>query len=207
MAIDSIHDLKPDDRNANRGTNRGKSLLANSLTTLGAGRSIVCDRNGKVIGGNKTLEQALALGLEITPVTTKGDRLVVVIREDLDLDIDPKARFLALADNRIAELDLDWDAEQVLADLEACELDGLWTEAESTLLASLAKEEDDPFDDFQDSSDRASEIGPQNASCTIGEYRFTIKRERYLKWQEAIRQTVGFDEDSIIAEIERRLEL
>ena len=205
--IETIHDLKPDGRNANKGTDRGKSLLADSLTTLGAGRSIVCDRNGKVIGGNKTLEQALALGLEITPVTTKGDRLVVVIREDLDLDTDPKARSLALADNRIAELDLDWDAEQVLADMETCELDGLWTEAESTLLASLAKEEDDPFDDFQDSSDRTVDIKPQNASCTIGEYRFSLEREQYLRWQEQLRQTVGFDEDDIIAEIQRRLKL
>ena len=39
--IETIHDLKLDDRNANKGTDRGKSLLADSLTTLGAGRSIV----------------------------------------------------------------------------------------------------------------------------------------------------------------------
>ncbi|PZV09620.1 MAG: hypothetical protein DCF22_18185 [Leptolyngbya sp.] len=91
--------------------------------------------------------------------------------------------------------------------METCELDGLWTEAESTLLASLAKEEDDPFDDFQDSSDRTADIKPQNASCTIGEYRFSLEREQYLQWQEQLRQTVGFDENSIIAEIQRRLEL
>ena len=167
----------------------------------------MCDRNGKVIGGNKTLAQALKLGLEIVPVTTKGDRLVVVIREDLDLDTDPKARSLALADNRIAELDLDWDAEQVLADLETCELAGLWAEEESVLLTSLAKEEPDPFDNFQDSSDRTPDIKPQNAACTIGEYRFSLEREQYLRWQEQLRQTVGFDEDDIIAEIQRRLEL
>ena len=95
----------------------------------------------------------------------------------------------------------------MLADLETCELAGLWAEEESVLLTSLAKEEPDPFDNFQDSSDRTPDIKPQNAACTIGEYRFSLEREQYLRWQEQLRQTVGFDEDDIIAEIQRRLEL
>lgn len=207
MEVKTIQDLKLDDRNANRGTDRGQSLLAQSLTKLGAGRSIVCDRNGKVIGGNKTLEQAITLGLDIVPVITRGDRLVVVIREDLDLDTDPKARSLALADNRIAELDLDWDEDQVLASLNECELEDLWAEEERQFLLYLRDEIEDPFDQFDDTDDCSSDIQPQNASCTIGEYRFTIERERYLHWQESIRQAVGFSEDEITTEIERRLQL
>ena len=90
----------------------------------------MCDRNGKIIGGNKTLEQAQALGLEVETVHTSGDKLVAVIRDDLDLDTDPKARALAFSDNRIAELDLNWDVERILEDIDEINIDGLWTEDE-----------------------------------------------------------------------------
>ncbi len=130
MKINSIQDLKPDQNNANKGTIRGRQLLEKSLSRLGAGRSIVCDKHGTVIGGNKTLEQAQKLRLEIEVIHTQGDKLVAVIRDDLDLETDPRARELALADNRIAELDLDWDVEQVLQDLDQISSEGLWTEAE-----------------------------------------------------------------------------
>lgn len=126
----TITDLTLDKKNANRGTDRGKKLLAESLNKLGAGRSIVCDRNGKVIGGNKTLEQALALGLEVEIIHTQGDKLVAVVRDDLDLDTDSKARELAYSDNRIAELDLSWDVDQILEDLDSITIDGLWTPEE-----------------------------------------------------------------------------
>ena len=126
----TISDLSLDDKNANCGTDRGRKLLAESLKELGAGRSIVCDRNGKIIGGNKTLEQAQALGLEVETVHTSGDKLVAVIRDDLDLDTDPKARALAFSDNRIAELDLNWDVERILEDIDEINIDGLWTEDE-----------------------------------------------------------------------------
>lgn len=134
--IKSISDLVPDDHNANAGTQRGVGMLHHSLSTLGAGRSIVCDRNGKVIGGNKTLERAYELGFEIEPVRTQGDKLVVVIREDLDLDTDPRARELAYADNRTAEVSLDWNIDVLLEDLNNQDLNWLWSESDLESLLS-----------------------------------------------------------------------
>ncbi len=128
--INLITDLKLDTSNANRGTDRGRQLLAESLSSLGAGRSIVCDKNGTVIGGNKTLESAQKLGLAIEVIHTKGEKLVAVIRDDLDLENDVKARALAYADNRISELDLDWDTDQIIKDIELINIEGLWTEDE-----------------------------------------------------------------------------
>ena len=46
-----------------------------------------------------------------------------------------------------------------------------------------------------------------DTQATIGSYRFTIAREKYEAWIETLRQDVGFDEASIIAELERRLGL
>ena len=51
-------------------------------------------------------------------IETDGQELVVVRRSDLDLATDEKARRLAYLDNRASELGLEWDVEQMLADLE-----------------------------------------------------------------------------------------
>lgn len=117
--IESISDLTLDERNANRGSERGAKMLGDSLVDFGAGRSILVDKNGKVIAGNKTLQSAIDAGLEIETIRTTGDKLIVVQREDLDLDGDGKARLLAYADNRIAEVSLDWDNAIVAEDMNA----------------------------------------------------------------------------------------
>jgi hypothetical protein len=57
-----ISSLKFDKKNANRGTERGKQALATSLEEFGAGRSVLIDRKGRIIAGNKTIAQALAAG-------------------------------------------------------------------------------------------------------------------------------------------------
>ncbi len=115
-----VADLTPDPRNANRGTRRGRRALKTSLEKYGAGRSILVDKHGTVIAGNKTLEGARAAGVtDVIVVPTDGSQLVAVQRTDLDLTADAKARELAYADNRTSELDLEWDAEEVARDLEA----------------------------------------------------------------------------------------
>ena len=105
-----IAELIPDKRNANKGTKRGADAVAQSLRDYGAGRSVLVDRNGNVLAGNQTVKAASAAGIDqnVIVVETDGSQLVVVQRTDLDLD-DPKARALAIADNRAAELGLEWD--------------------------------------------------------------------------------------------------
>lgn len=107
-------DLTPDDQNANLGTERGSALLETSLRRYGGGRSILVDRERKVIAGNKTLEAAVGIGIDrVVLVHTEGEVLVAVVRDDLDLDEDEEARGLAIADNRVGELNLKWDPEEI----------------------------------------------------------------------------------------------
>ena len=135
-----IAKLKFDDKNANRGTERGRKALASSLQQFGAGRSILVDRNGRIIAGNKTVQEAIAAGHEdVLVVKTDGRKIVAVQRVDLDLKKHSKARALAIADNRVGELDLQWDAD-VLADVAAgTDLSEFFTEDE---LEKLLKTED-----------------------------------------------------------------
>ena len=113
-----LSQLELDDRNANRGTDRGRGMLDKSLKENKAGRSILVDKHGKVIAGNKTVESAAGVGIhEVMIVPSDGTFLVAVQRTDLDLDTDPEARALAYADNRVAELDLDWDPDMLMEDV------------------------------------------------------------------------------------------
>jgi len=138
--LHELAELELDSANPNRGTVRGRKAVEQSLRRLGAGRSVVVDRAGKVIAGNKTVEKARELGLGMKVVQTEGHELVVVQRLDLELE-DARGRELAVADNRAGELGLSWDAE-VLAALEAREevvLAEYFTDAE--LRALMARRE------------------------------------------------------------------
>lgn len=116
-----LTDLVPDSRNANLGTERGRYMLEKSLDEVGAGRSIVADKNNQVPAGNKTLETAVEAGFDDgIVVETDGRQLVIVKRTDWDLqDDDPNnpARRYAYWDNRVAQVDIDFDSAQVALDL------------------------------------------------------------------------------------------
>jgi superfamily II DNA/RNA helicase len=80
-----------------------------SLKELGAGRSILIDKHGNIIAGNKTQKAAIEAGIKkVRIVETTGDELVAVKRTDIDLD-SKKGREMALADNTASRLNLSWD--------------------------------------------------------------------------------------------------
>jgi len=115
--ITRVSQLIPDPKNANLGTERGNAFIERSIREYGLGRSILLDKKGRIIAGNKTVENAGALGIEeVQVIQTDGKRIIAVQRMDLDMAKDPKARELALADNRAAELNLEW-AGDVLAEM------------------------------------------------------------------------------------------
>jgi len=152
----SISDLLPDERNANKGTERGLGMLEQSLRSYGAGRSVLLDKHGKIIAGNKTIEMAGSLGFEkVLVVESDGTQIVAVQRTDLDMDRDPRARELAIADNRVAEVDLDWNPD-VLAELaKDVDLTAFWKPEE---LAELLGEEPGSGDAPEAQLDRAEEL-------------------------------------------------
>ena len=109
----SLDDLTPDDRNMNKHTSYGMSLIEKSIRKHKFGRSILVDKNDRIIGGNGVTETAASIGATKTIVVeTTGDELVVVKRTDIDLD-SKEGREMALADNATAVADIEWDAEAV----------------------------------------------------------------------------------------------
>ena len=108
-------------------------MLGNSLRAYGAGRAVLVDRNNRVIAGNKTVEAARAAGMKtIAVIESDGNVLVAVQRGDLDLKKDKRARDLAIADNRVSEIDLSWDPA-ILDELDV-DLTKFWNENEISAL-------------------------------------------------------------------------
>ena len=118
----NIDQLKFDDKNFNKHTEYGMSLLEKSLRENGAGRSILVDKDDNIIAGNGIVEAAINAGISKTRIVeVTGDELVVVKRTDLELD-SKQGREMALADNATAAADLSWDEECIAAETEKWEI-------------------------------------------------------------------------------------
>lgn len=119
----SIDKLIPDNKNFNKGTQFGEHLMDESLRKFGLGRSILLDKNNRIISGNKTTEKAGELGYEkVLVIETDGSTLVAVKRNDIDLD-SKVGRELALADNATSKANLSWDEGMIMQCAEQFDFD------------------------------------------------------------------------------------
>jgi hypothetical protein len=126
-----------------------------------------------IVAGNKTADVAAELGLPKRFIQTDGNELIVVQRTDLDM-ADTAAKELAIADNRVGQVSLDWDTA-VLEDLltEGVDLTAFWHEDELDALlhqpdsdewgaafGSLPDGDKSPFEQmtFTVTADQAEEI-------------------------------------------------
>lgn len=161
----TIKDLKFDDKNFNKHTEFGMSLLEKSLRENGAGRSILLDKDNNIIAGNGIVEAAGQIGLEkVKIVEAKGDEIIAVKRTDLSLN-SHKGREMALADNATAAVDLDWDDEAIKSEFTEEETKGWgvdldWNDVEETT--------EDEAPEANDSEPADSELGKV---YKLGEHR------------------------------------
>jgi ParB-like chromosome segregation protein Spo0J len=101
-----VYDLKPHPDNPNRGD---VNSIAESLEQFGQYRSIVATKDMTVLAGHHVLQAAKNIGLK-------------TIRVELVDATDSEAKRMMLADNRLADLGMGADLEQLLEVLQ--KLDG-----------------------------------------------------------------------------------
>ena len=158
--MSKLTDYKPLTRNPNKGTQRGTGILEQSVRELGAGRSILVDKNGIILAGNHAQEAFVNAGMDdVIEVETDGKQIVVVKRTGLDAD-SSAGKKMAIMDNRTSEQGLAWDAvvvEDLLNEIkqDEGELDAY--------LESLAKDTgavigDEPPEDAGAQIDKAEEL-------------------------------------------------
>ena len=109
METVNIEELVQDQHNFNKGTEEGARLMEKSFTELGAGRSILIDKDGHIIAGNKSQKAAMAAGIKkVRVIESDGTELIAVKRTDISID-SKEGRELALADNLTTQVNLAWD--------------------------------------------------------------------------------------------------
>ena len=174
-----IQDLQQDQKNFNAGTEEGQAMMEKSFSELGAGRSILVDKNGNIIAGNKSQKAAIAAGIKkVRIIETTGDELVAVKRTDIDIDSD-EGRRLALADNATQVVNLAWDEAQLEA--VAGELDGFdpgeWG-VESPEVETESKEKKEP---------KEEELRPFHTNHVLISYPIDL-HDRIMAMVEELRQ-------------------
>lgn len=105
----NIEDLVQDDHNFNRGTEEGAKLIEKSFQDHGAGRSVLLDKDNRLIAGNKATKGAIAAGIKkVRIIETTGDELIAVKRTDVSLD-SKEGREMAMLDNLTTQVNMSWD--------------------------------------------------------------------------------------------------
>lgn len=176
-----LEELAQDSKNANVGTDRGRDAVRNSLVENKFAGAIIVDKNGNILGGNKTQQAAIQSGFNgVKIIKTDGQQAIAIQRTDLDID-SPEGRRLAIALNRTAELGLQWDPA-VLSELtgEGVDLSSYFSEVE---LAQLCKSlEEEMPDDGDDGLDLDDEEVPQG----VKQFNLFIAEEIYQQFCDRV---------------------
>lgn len=200
--IKLLSDLKFDNKNINKGTEYGNSLLLKSLQNVGAGRSVLADKNGVLIAGNKTIEAAAAIGMDkIRVVETNGDEIVVVQRMDIDIN-DKKGVEMKILDNTISKHNYLEDVEVADAICESLELDDY-------VVTSMFSSNDNAFvpgdlnnNDVQNRDKDKSKLSDRADSYTNNSVRqivllFDIEtHKKVYDFLQSVAQKYGIDDNS-----------
>lgn len=97
--------FRRDPNNLNAGTERGKGVIKKSIEENGWGRPTFAAADGTIIGGNHAMQVAEELSLpEPIVVHSDGTRPIIHVRDDIPNSEDPKAKKLAILDNRASQL-------------------------------------------------------------------------------------------------------
>jgi hypothetical protein len=168
--------LTLDPANARSHPTRNLDVIRQSLTSVGAARSIVIDETGTVLAGEGVVKAARELGLNVRVIDTDAQTLIAVRRTGLS---DDDKRRLAIGDNRAAELSA-WDAT-VLTD----QLSDLAPSPEALSLLGFSERELAelmPTDGGYSQGDPGAGepgTGVDTIGFTFGDYRGRVSREVY----------------------------
>lgn len=162
-----MEEIKFDKRNYRLHNNENKRVIKKSLKELGAGRSIVVDKDGEIIAGNGVYEQAKKLGIKTKIVETDGSELVVVKRTDLSTG-DDKRKKLALADNAASDTS-EWSEELLREDWTPEVLADFGVVITDTFMQKETKEAQE--DDFDEEKDKVEIRCKEGDLWQLGDHR------------------------------------
>jgi len=132
--ITKLKHLRPDPNNLNRHTPRGSAMMEDSIRKFGFGDSMTVDRDGVVLSGNQRLETLADIQMD-NPIVVQSDGTRPIVHQRTDLSAtDPRGVALAIAQNRVGQVNLDWDIQALLA-LPREQTEACFSEKELEILA------------------------------------------------------------------------
>jgi 16S rRNA G966 N2-methylase RsmD len=158
LSDDKIGRFRPQLRNANKHTQRGTGMLEASMRKYGYVAPMTAAADGEIIDGSARIETSAGVfGDDVLVVHHDGTKPVIMVRDDIPNADTPEAREISIAANRIAQVNLDFDAEQILEDLQAgVDLEQFWRKDElDEMLADLQPK---TTGDTEPETDRAEEL-------------------------------------------------
>ena len=175
--------------------------IATSIGTFGFTNPILIDEQGVIIAGHGRLQAATLLGLQEVPCIT------------LTGLSEAQRRAYMIADNKIA-LNAGWDTEMLAIELEELGELGIDTgdlgftdEELKRLNEGIAMDDEGEGNDGVFAKEGKDTLEKASTMVVVGEYRVTLTRDQYKAWLEQIRQTAGFEDAQVKAEIMKRLGL
>ena len=201
MAKKKISEFRPQSQNANSHTQRGLGMLSKSMEDHGFFGAMTSSADGEIFDGSARLETAYErFGDSVEPIIVDADgtRPIIVRRIDIPNADDPKAKKMAIAANRIASVDLDWNME-VLAEIsQEIDISDMFFDDE---LAKLAEQRQEVIDhqepDFLKFSDNDSL--PAYASDRSGGTKqpipIVVGSRTMQRWNE-YKESIGIKNDT-----------
>lgn len=189
-----VEDILANPKNPNTHPASQISLLAQNIRYHGWRHPITISKlSGYIVAGHGRLEAAKELGVSIVPVEYQD-----FASEDNELAV-------LVGDNRLAELSsIDLNSLQDIVDgFDKNDFDTILAGYEKVDLESLLKgnAEDSP------DADEEKELDPSQVTMQAGNYRWRVSQEEFNNWVDELKQDVGFDKESVIAELKRRMKI
>lgn len=188
-----IEELLPNPKNPNTHPQSQVKLLAQNIKYHGWRHAIVVSKlSGFIVAGHGRLEAAKELGVSIVPVEYQD-----FASEDHELAV-------LVGDNRLAELSsLDVNSlSDIVGQFRNSDFD--------TILAGFDKNDLDALlngDNSQFKDEEEKELSQSEIMIQVANYRFRMSQDEFGAWIDSLKQKVGFDKESVLAEIKRRLKI
>lgn len=159
----SLSDYAPQRKNANKHTQRGMGMLESEMRKVGYVAPMTAAADGEIFDGSARLEtSADVYGLEVEPIIVHSDgtRPIIHVRDDIPTASDPRAISASLAANRIAEINLEWDADTLQAlQQQGADLSAYFREDELVELLQVGNEPVNDHSTGQSGESEDSELG------------------------------------------------
>lgn len=189
-----VEELLPNPKNPNTHPTAQIKILAENIRYHGWRHPITISKlSGFIVAGHGRLEAGKELGVSIVPVEYQD-----FASEDHELAV-------LVGDNRLAELStIDLNSlSDVMAQIKNSDLSTVLAGFDEADLEALLKGNQN--DNFPDEEEK--ELSESEVTIQAGNYRFRISQDEFGKWIDELKQKVGFDKESVIEELRRRLSL